>query len=359
MDKLKLHDHIISMHLPYYFYLYTMIFVTGATGLVGSHLLVRLSNLNRKVRALRRKTSDLKTVKNIFQRYAQNPEAQFETIEWVEGDLTDIFALEDFLVGVDEVYHCAAIVSFNAVDKKQLFAVNINGTANIVNASLTSGIKKFCYVSSIAAMGSADHPKMIDENSLWKASKRNSVYGISKYGAEREVWRGIAEGLNATIVNPSVILGPGDWKTGSSELFTLVWKGLKFYTLGTKGFVDVRDVAKAMTLLMDGNHFGERFLVSAENLSFKQLFTFIANNLHKKPPSIEAKPWIGAIAWRVLAVTGFISGKKPAITRETARSANNRSAYSSARLINRVGLEYIPIEQSIKDICEIFLQSHV
>jgi nucleoside-diphosphate-sugar epimerase len=336
-----------------------MIFVTGATGLVGSHLLVRLSNQNRKLRALRRISSDLQLVKRIFQLYAQKPEEQFAAIEWVEGDLMDIFALEDFLIGVDEVYHCAAIVSFNAVDKKQLFAVNINGTANIVNASLTAGVEKFCYVSSIAALGSAEHPKMIDENSLWKSSKRNSVYGISKYGAEREVWRGIAEGLNATIVNPSVILGLGDWKTGSSELFTLVWKGLKFYTLGTKGFVDVRDVAKAMTTLMDGNHFGERFVVSAETLSFKQLFDYIARYLHKKAPSIEAKLWIGAIAWRVMAVKGFLTGTKPAITRETVRSANNLSAYSSAKLIRTAGFEFIPIEQSIQDIGEIFLQDHL
>ncbi len=335
-----------------------MIFVTGATGLVGSHLLVQLSNLNKKIKALKRETSDLQSVRRIFQLYADDPVVQFEAIEWVNGDVMDLFALEDLLEDVDEVYHCAAIVSFNSTDIKHLLAINIEGTANIVNASLTTGVKKFCHISSIAALGSADHPNMVDEKTLWKSSKRNSVYGISKYGAEREVWRGIAEGLNATIVNPSIILGPGNWKTGSSELFSLVWRGLKFYTKGTKGFVDVRDVAKAMILLMDGTHFGERFVVSAETLSFKQLFDLIAISLHKKAPSFEAKPWIGAIAWRLLAVTGLLTGKKPAITRETVRSANNLSAYSSAKLIQTTGFEFIPIEQSILDIGKIFLQDH-
>jgi len=335
-----------------------MIFVTGATGLVGSHLLVQLSNLNREVKALMRITSDLHSVRRIFDLYARDPDTQFNAIEWVNGDVMDLFSMEDLLVNVDEVYHCAAIVSFNPADKKKLLAVNIEGTANIVNASLNAGVKKFCHISSIASLGSTEHPNMVDEQTLWKSSRRNSVYGISKYGAEREVWRGIAEGLNATIVNPSVILGPGDWKTGSSELFTLVWKGLKFYTLGTKGFVDVRDVAKAMILLMDGNHFGERFVVSAETLSFQQLFDTIAKSLHKRLPSIEAKPWIGAIAWRVMVVKGFLTGTQPAITRETVRSANNMSSYSSAKLIAATGFEFIPIEQSIKDISSIFLQEH-
>jgi nucleoside-diphosphate-sugar epimerase len=336
-----------------------MIFVTGGTGLVGSHLLVRLSNLGREITALKRSSSDLHSVKKIFKLYASHPEEQFSAIQWVEGDLNDVIFLEETLNGIDEVYHCAAIVSFHPSFKRDLFLVNIQGTANLVNAALKANVKKFCHVSSVGALGSADPPAMIDEQTIWKNTGRNSVYGISKYGAEREVWRGIAEGLNATIVNPSVILGPGNWESGSSELFSLVWRGLKFYTRGTKGFVDVRDVAESMVLLMDNNRFGERFLISSENLNFRQLFGYIAGSIQRNPPTIEAKPWIGAIAWRLMTLKGLLTGTKPAITRETVRTANSQSLYSSAKIIRELGFTFIPVEKSIQEIGQLFMKDHI
>ncbi len=340
-------------------YFCCMIFVTGGTGLVGSHLLVRLSNQGRQITALKRSTSDFHSVKKIFDLYSDHPKERFEAIQWVEGDLNDVIFLEETLKGIDEVYHCAAIVSFHPSLKRELYQVNIVGTANLVNAALTAGVKKYCHVSSVGALGSAEPPAMIDEQTIWKNTGRNSVYGISKYGAEREVWRGIAEGLNAVIVNPSVILGPGNWKTGSSELFSLVWRGLKFYTRGTKGFVDVRDVAETMILLMDTNRFGERYLISSENLNFKQLFGMIALAIQRNPPTIEAKPWIGAIAWRLMTIKGLLTGTKPAITRETVRTANSQSLYSSDKIIRELGFTFIPVEKSIQEIGHLFMKDHV
>lgn len=335
-----------------------MILITGATGLVGSHLLVQLSNKGKTIRAMKRANSDFDLVKRVFSMYAQYPDTQFERIEWVNGDLLDTSSLQDLLEGVDEIYHCAAIISFHPSLKRQMMHTNINGTANLVNMALIKGNASFCHVSSIAAIGRSDNGAVITENSLWKHSKDLSAYSVSKYGAEREVWRGIAEGLDAVIVNPSVILGPGNWKAGSSELFSLSWKGLQFFTNGVTGYVDVRDVATAMILLMDGKHFGKRFILSAENISYKDLFTWIAEDLGKKPPHIEVKAWMGEIAWRLFAIKGLFENKKPAITRETARTSNTKKKYSSERLQKTVNHEFIPIRQSIREISKVFLKDH-
>ncbi len=333
-----------------------MILVTGGTGLLGSHLLLELTRGGGKVRAIKRSQSDLGLVNRIFTAYGSNDLALLKSIEWVDADLLDYYSLAEALQGISEVYHCAAIVSFHPTDKEQMLKINIEGTSNLVNACLESGVKKFCHASSIAALGRSENSNNIDESVTWKSSKRNSAYSLSKYGAEREVWRGIAEGLNAVIVNPSVILGPGRWHTGSSELFSLVWKGLSFYTKGINGYVDVRDVARAMTTVMHKELFGERFVVSAENLSYAQLFAEIATNLGKKPPSIQVRPWMGKLAWRLFAVKGFFTSKKPAITRETARSANNTHFYSSRKLQEATGFEFISIKQSISEISALFLR---
>lgn len=333
-----------------------MIFVTGGTGLLGSHLLLELTSSGSKVKAIKRNQSDLDGVKRIFAAYGSSNQTLYNAIEWVDADLLDYYSLTEALHGVTEVYHCAAMVSFHPNDKEQMLKINVEGTSNLVNACLESDVKKFCHVSSIAALGRSENSNSIDESVIWKSSKRNSVYSLSKYGAEREVWRGIAEGLNAVIVNPSVILGPGRWHTGSSELFTLVWKGLRFYTKGINGYVDVRDVARVMITVMNKELFGERYVVSTENLSYEQLFYEIATNLGKKPPSIHVNPFMGQLAWRFFAIKGLFSSKKPAITRETARSANNTYFYSSKKLQEATGFGFISIKQSISDISAIFLQ---
>lgn len=332
--------------------------ITGATGLVGSHLMVQMSNKKMAIRAMRRENSDLTLVRKVFEMYALHPEEQLKSIEWVVADLTDIMVLEELLEGVDEVYHCAAVVSFHPSKQREMILTNVKGTSNLVNALLHKGNIALCHVSSIAALGRSENSEPITEQNLWKNSDSNSTYSVSKYAAEREVWRGVAEGLNAVIVNPSVILGPGNWHTGSSELFLLVWKGLKFYTNGTTGYVDVRDVAKAMLMLMEEKKFGQRYILSSENVSFKQFFTWIAHGLHKSPPNIDVKHWMAEIAWRLMALKGFITRQTPAITRETARTSLNKKSYSTQKLSEAIGFEFIPIYQSIQDISAVFLNDH-
>ncbi len=335
-----------------------MIYVTGGTGLVGSHLLYYLSREGHKIKALKRPGSDSRRLEKIFSHYDNNPAALLKNIEWVEGDVLDYFSLEDSISEGDQVYHCAAMVSFNPSDHDQMMRINVQGTGNLVNACLKKDIAKLCFVSSIASLGRTSDGEVVDERVGWKTSRNNSVYAISKYNAEREVWRASAEGLKVVIINPSVIIGPGRWDQGSAQLFEQVWDGLKFYSNGVNGLVDVRDVAQIMIKLMESDIDGERFIVNAESISYQKLFNEIAVNLGKKPPHIKVNPLITEIAWRIEKLKYLISGKAPLITKETARTANARYYYSSEKLLNAINHQYIPFAESIQDTAQVFLKDH-
>ncbi len=334
-----------------------MILVTGGTGLVGSHLLFNHAVSGKKVRALKRENSSLNLIKRVFSYYSGKPDDLLSQIEWVNGDVTDIYSLYEAIDDVTHVYHTAAIVSFNKSDHKEMMKVNIDGTANVVNACLFKSVKKLCYVSSIATLGRADNDQLTDEETQWKNSENNSAYSISKYGAEREVWRGTIEGLPAVIVNPSVIIGPGDWEKGSSQLFQQVWDGLKFYTDGINGYVDVRDVSKSMFLLMESDFINSRFILSSENLSYFQLFKMIAEGLGKNVPAIKANYFLSQLVWRAETLRSSITGKKPLITKETARTAYRKYSYSNEKIKKNIGIEFIPMQQSISDTCKLFLKN--
>ena len=282
-----------------------MIFITGATGLLGSCLIKMLAGHNAGIKAL----------------YRTEIPFNHQDIEWIKGDLFDTVLLDDIMHGVDEVYHCAGKVSFNSKDKKQLFKTNVEGTANIVNAALNAGIQKLVHVSSVSALGRIRENTMVNEEMRWSEETSNSVYGESKYLAEIEVWRGIAEGLNAVIVNPTIILGAGNWNTGSSEIFKTIYKEFPYYSEGVTGFVDVQDVARAMIILMQSNISATKFILSAENMSYKVLFDLIAAAFHKKPPQKKITPFMANAVWRLDAIKSFVTGKAPFITKETARTA--------------------------------------
>ena len=325
--------------------------------MLGAHLMVELLNQGKTVKAMRRASSDLRAAKLIFDAYA-NAEASWERIQWVTADLLDMGSIDDMLDDVRELYHCAAMVSFNPDNKQRIMKVNVEGTANLLHAVMAKGGISFCHVSSVAALGNSEKGEEVTEETHWKKSPDHSVYSVSKYFSEQEVWRAITEGLDAVIVNPSIILGPGSWDAGSSELFLQVWKGFPFYTKGMTGYVDVRDVVKAMALLMEKKRFGERYLLSAENLSYRQLFDWIAEDLGKKKPHIHVKAPLAEIAWRVFWLMGRIRGKMPAITKETARSSTRLFLYSSEKIKSEFGFEFIPIRQSIHDISKLFLAQH-
>ena len=332
-----------------------MILVTGGTGLLGSHLLFELARLGKKVRAIKRKSSDTEIIKTVFSYYTPDPDELLKHIEWVDADLMDFGAIGDALEGIKEVYHVGAVVSFYPRDHKAMLKVNIEGTANLVNLSIDKKVEKFCYVSSVATLGRGLNGKPTNEEDYWVTSRKNTTYGISKYGAEREIWRGMEEGLNAVIVNPSFILGPGFWNDNSG-LFRLVWEGMKYYTDGINGYVDARDIASAMIQLMDHNIFNERFILSADNISYEQLFGMMAKYLGKPAPAVKIPKTVTDIVWRIESARTFLTGSTPMLTKEMATTTQQKYSYTHEKLKNALGFEFTPLDQSIREICEIYLK---
>ena len=332
-----------------------MIFLTGGTGLVGAHILLKLTESGQKVKALKRKRSSLTVIKNIFSHYKKTD--LLKSIEWIEGDLLDLFSLQEGINGCNTVIHCAAIVSFNPKDFKKMMKINVEGTANIVNICLENNIDKLAYISSIATLKDEKN-QVRTEDSFWKESKSNSQYAKSKYLSEQEVWRGIEEGLNSIIVNPSVILGPGDWQKGSSQMFEKVCKGLKFYSSGSTGYIDVVDVAKCVIKLLEKEIINERFILNAENIKYRDIFDSIAENLNKPKPHIKVSPLIKEIAWRIECLKSFITNKSPLITKETANTAMKNKSFSNEKIIKALDYKFIPIEESIKHYSQWFLEEN-
>ncbi len=328
-----------------------MILVTGANGLLGSRLLFDLASRGHAPRAFRRKGGD----DSLLEFYFRDHPGLFARLERVDGDVRDVFSLEEAMKGVEQVYHCAARVSFSPASYRDLMQVNMEGTANVVNMCLEAGVKKLCHVSSVAAIGRTLDGEHITEETLWKRSKLNSAYAISKYGAEREVWRGMAEGLDAVIVNPSVILGRGNWMQGSASMIRKIYEGLRFYTTGVNGFVDVEDVSRAMILLMESPVSGERFILNSENMKYQDFFSLAAGFLQRPAPTFRAGPILSNLAWRFEKMKSLVTGREPLVTRETARTANNRYFYSNEKVVRQLGLSFIPVEKSLQKLCAQFL----
>ena len=331
-----------------------MILVTGGTGLVGAHLLFHLLNENQPIRAIYRNEKKFDTVKRIFGYYTNNVDALFDTIEWVKADLNNIPQLTEAFKDVTQVYHCAAFVSFEPDKFNLLQKTNIKGTANIVNFCIDHKVEKLCYVSSIAALGASLNNKAITEDTEWNKEIDNSVYAITKYGAELEVWRGTQEGLDAVIVNPGVIIGPGIWRYGSGSLIKMIYNGLKYYTTGSTGYVDVNDVVKAMIQLVKSDVKNERYILVSENLSFKDFFTKTANYLGVKPPQKEAKPWLLNIAWRLDWLKHKLTRKRRVLSKQTANSAVTTTIYSNNKIKDAIGFEFLPMDKSIETTTSLF-----
>ena len=330
-----------------------MILVTGGTGLVGAHLLLHLiesrSIGSENIRAIYRTAKSIEKTKNLFSLY-KKPEL-FDAIEWIQADITDIPALEKAFNGVDYVYHCAALISFDPKDEDLIRKTNIEGTANIVNFCVANAIKKLCFVSSIAALGDlAAHEELITEKTEWNPEKPHSDYAISKYGAEMEIWRGQQEGLKVIIVNPGIILGPGFWEQGSGDLFTKVQKGLSYYTLGSSGFIAVTDAVRIATQLMKSEIHNERFTLIAANVVFRDILNSIADSLLVKRPSIHAKPFFMEILWRIEWILSNIFMKKRKLPSATAKASYSKNKYSNDKITTVLKTDFLDIHQYIKEI---------
>ncbi|HEU4716534.1 MAG TPA: NAD-dependent epimerase/dehydratase family protein [Bacteroidia bacterium] len=335
-----------------------MILLTGGTGLVGSHIAYELAKQGKQLRALKRKQSTTAAIEKIFRHYAGNDaEKLLGRVEWVEGDLLDVGSLEDALEGVTHVFHAAAMVSFLPADRKKIVSFNIDGTANLVNLSLDAGVKKFCHVSSIAALGKSVNGKIVTEDTWWKTDSSNSWYAISKYGAEREVWRGTQEGLDAVIVSPSMILGPGDGERSSTQLFSALRKGLKWYTDGVNGYVDVRDVAAAAVKLMFSEIKNERFILSAENLSYRAFVDKVLKNFNLPVTKFRAGKFLTGIGWRAEKFLSVFSGKQPRLTPETTAASHEKNYYDGNLITRRTDFTYRNMDETIREVCGYYCET--
>ncbi|MFM6925592.1 MAG: NAD-dependent epimerase/dehydratase family protein, partial [Ferruginibacter sp.] len=315
-----------------------MILVTGGAGLLGKELITQLLQQGKRVRAI----------------YNNTRLADFdnENLQQMQCNILDVVGLEEAMKDIEQVYHCAAIVSFNPKRKAEMFKINIEGTANVVNAALDAGIKKMVYVSSVAALGRIRENEPINETMNWTEETSNSAYGQSKYLAEMQVWRGIGEGLDAVIVNPVVILGAGDWNSGSSQIFKTAYDQFPWYTDGSSGFVDVRDVAKAMIDLMNSDISAQRFILSAENRTYAEIFNLMAKAFGKKPPHKKVTPLLAKIVWRLEAIKSHISGKDPLLTKETSATAMAQVTFDNSKLKKFLpGFTYRKIEDTIAETC--------
>ena len=326
-----------------------MILVTGGTGLVGAHLLLKLAGDGHKVRALYRSEASISKTKSLF---VLNANPNFDAIEWVKGDITDIPTLEDAFAGIDTVFHCAAHISFEPKDEDILRKINIEGTANMVNCALDFGVKKFCHFSSIAALGDPKAHEPITEETEWNPEIRHSDYAISKYGAEMEVWRAWQEGLNVLVVNPGLIFGAGFRDAGSGKIFKAVKRGQFFYTNGNCGIVAVEDVVEATLKLMQADTDGERFTLVGENISYKNMLDIIAGSMGKKAPSIYATPFMTSMAWRLDWFLSKITGQKRKLTRSMARSSHNTDTYDNAKVIAATAIAFRSASSYLKALGE-------
>ena len=322
------------------------VLLTGASGFLGSYILRLLLNKGYEVRAIRRNTSPMAMLQDIS-----------DKVEWIEGDVTDLPFLEEAIKDIDFVYHAAAAVSFNSKDKEKMMLVNGIGTENIVNVCLDNGVKKLLHVSSIAALGRKENVTEIDENAQWENSPLNSDYAISKFKAECEVWRGIQEGLNAVIINPTLIMGAGYWHQGTCKMFKQADKGLKFYPKGGNGFVDVRDVAEISVKLMESEINGERFIVNAENHLFKDAFTMMSKALGRKAPFVKAPDWSIELMWRADSIKSTLLGVEPLVTKELARGLQTFFKYDNSKLLKKIDHNYRSLQTIVDETSALYLEN--
>jgi nucleoside-diphosphate-sugar epimerase len=326
-----------------------MVLITGGTGFIGAYIIKQLVEKGYPVRALKRSTSKLP--------FFVSTEI-FEKVEWFEGDVLDAVSLEEAMTDVDSVIHSAAMISFYPGDKNEMYNVNIQGTANMVNTALNKNISRFVHVSSVAALGRTKSDRHVNEEKKWQDSNNNTHYAISKHKSEMEVWRGIGEGLNAVIVNPSTVLGYGDWNTSSCRIFKSVYDEFPWYSTGINGFVDIEDIARATVLLMESDITEQRFVLNGDNWSFEQLFNTIADGFGKKHPKFKATPFLANIAWRMEGIKSLLSGKKPLLTKESARVAHSHTFFDNDKILSALPeFSFTPLEESIEKACKKYLQA--
>jgi len=332
-----------------------MILVTGGTGLVGSHLLVRLVQENEPIKATYRTLESIEKTKKVFSYYTNTTKDLFTNIEWIQADITDVPSMTPAFKDVKKVYHCAAVISFDPADYRTMRKVNIHGTAIIANLAIDAKVEKLCFVSSIATIGDDPKKELANEENDWGGNEKNNGYAITKYGAETEVWRASQEGVDVVIVNPGVILGSGFWTSGSGKMFSEIDKGFSYYSEGVTGFVGVKDVVRCMVQLMQSNCKNQRFILVSENKSFKEVLFSIAEALGKKKPKRCVQPWQASLLWRWEWLVSKITSRKIRMSKYTAKTLFRKTYYSSEKCKKQLEVTFKSVEEVVKQVSKEYL----
>ena len=333
-----------------------MILVTGATGILGRVIVLELLKQGKKVRATKRKSSNINDVKHSFQFYTENPEEFFNKIEWIDVDFDDIDSLKTALINVEEVYHCAAKVSFHPDDRKEMYHSNIVGTRNLLFACENSSVKKFCFVSSVAVLDGTDENGKVTEDSNFNPKLHHSKYAKSKHFSEMEVWRASAEGLKTVIINPGVIIGSGNWQSSSGEIFGTFEK-FPYAMSGSSNYVDVRDVANIAIALMERNIFGERFLIISENKKLVEVANLIRQQLGKSQAKVLPK-WILNVGYVLNLLLGWLIPPLRLLNRINIKAVTSHHILSNNKIKERLDYQFIPITESIDFHLKNYIKDH-
>ncbi|WP_041495813.1 NAD-dependent epimerase/dehydratase family protein [Nonlabens marinus] len=331
-----------------------MILVTGGTGLVGGHLLYRFRESETPINAIYRTEDSINKTRVIFDSYRKGDAELVDEINWIQADILDVPSLELAMEGVTHVYHCAA--ALGGLSFEEMTRVNVLGTQHLIDICIALKIQKFCYISSIAALGNPIGDNAVTEEDFFNPDALNTDYGISKYAGEMEVWRASQEGLPVVIVNPGVIIGEGDYSEGSGQLIEKTYQRQPFYTNGSSGFVDVRDVVKIMEKLMKSESYNERFILVSENRKFKSVLSAVANALHKKPPRILLKKWMLYIVYvftKIPAALGIIEG----LSRAQVSSYTSTTNYNNTKVVDRLNYSFQTLDVTIQRVANHYLQS--
>ncbi len=312
-------------------------FITGCNGLVGSYIARKLLDQGEGVSALRREKSALGQVKDIV-----------NDIHWYEGDILDVLSLESPIAKADFVIHCAGMVSFLPKDFPLMYKVNVEGTANIVNTCLKLGSKKLLYVSSVAALGVNAKQEIVDESQKWDNSGMNTKYGLTKFMGEEEVWRGNAEGLDVIVVNPSVVLGRGEWGRSSLALLDFASKGPIFYPEGNINFIDARDLADIIYQLIKGNHYNEKYIVSAGNISYKDMLSKLTAAMGKSPPKFKVNALLANLALVGDKLTALVTRNSPKLSKELIRNGGRKTIFSNEKINDRLSFSFRELQDTIE-----------
>ena len=323
------------------------ILITGGTGFIGSYIIRTLLQAGyHNIIAIKRPSSSKALLGDAAER-----------VQWVDCDLLDVIGIYDIMAETDAVIHSGAMVSFARGDADKLMKVNVEGTANMVNAAIQHQVERFVHISSIASFERKPNQKIIDESTGWEDGKLTTYYARSKYHAEMEVFRGGGEGLSIGILNPSLVLGAGFWTQGSASIFKQIHEGLRFYPKGSTGFVDVRDVANAAVLLLEKKIENERFIINGHNLSYKLVFDSIAMALSVKKPGIQLTPLLNEIAYWQFKMKSALGLSNKVLTRASIRNASYHFAFDNTQSVEKLGLSYTPIERTIRDTSTALLES--